>query len=578
VKEENMPLGNSKEVEIVRRKLLINAGLMAAFPAALMVLPAACTDGTEKTAKTTSVSPGKAELELLSPMGVIDPPPMLGLSPRLKTLEGKRLAMIHNNKAGAKELLIAVEEQLKEKYPSATFVRFDTTIGLADKPEKYAEIAESCDAFILGAGDLGTCTWWGVYHSIQIEKNGKPGVFLATENLMKNAESSSSDWGMPGFRTIALPPREWYTHRGTAEEMLPTAAKLLNAIIDGLTRPLTEKEANPKQRKKEIYPPITVSADSYEAAVEKFNEVFLENHMGDGLPLLPPTAERVKWMLSGTSRGPDEVLGKCPLRFGNVTIEKVAINAVMAGAKPEYLPAIIAAMDCFVGESGPGQKGEFFFHVLTSGGSFNLMILFNGPLAKELNMNSGPGFLGHGWRANNTIGRAVRLSTITIGHCWPAENDMALTGRINPHTWITFAENETESPWEPCHVGKGFAKDDSVVTVCEISSSFSTFIAGVTASWTAMSILDQMASKMSKRGGYMAVFALEVAEELKRLGFDRKDIQEWFHQKTGVAAENVNVLVAGSVPGYCLLFRITAMNAHVSKKITGATLTKAGRA
>ena len=87
--------------------------------------------------------------------------------------------------------------------------------------------------------------------------------------------------------------------------------------------------------------------------------------------------------------------------------------------------------------------------------------MVNGPIAKEINMNSGIGLFGHGWRSNNTIGRAVRLSTINIGHCWPRENDMALTGRPSAHTWYTFAENEDLSLWEPFHVVRSFKKEDS---------------------------------------------------------------------------------------------------------------------
>jgi hypothetical protein len=411
-----------------------------------------------------------------------------------------------------------------------------------------------------------------------VEKNGKPGLFFATEKFMKDARSAAADWAMPGLRILAVPSREWYTYRRTVEEIRPVVATLLAAIVDGLTRPLTEEEAKPKQRKAETYPPIKVSAESYEAAIEKFNEVFLEDHMGDGLPLLPPTRERVQWMLSGTSRRPDEVLGKCPMRFGNVTVEKVAVNAVMAGAKPEYLPAILSTMDCFVGESAPGQNGEYFFHTLGSTGAFNLVILFNGPLSRELNINSGIGLFGHGWRANNTIGRSIRLSTITVGHTWPGENDMALTGRINPHTWFTFAENEEASVWEPFHVSKGFNKEDNVVTVSKINPFVSTFGGGAVAFWTAQSILDQMAARMGKTGGYITVFSPEVAEELKKLGFSRKDVQEWFSQKVGIPPGNVDIVVAGAVPGYCLLFGIMFMNAHVSRKITGATLTKAGHA
>jgi len=383
---------------------------------------------------------------------------------------------------------------------------------------------------------------------------------------------------MPGLRLLPIPSQDWYTYRRTLQEIRPVAAKLVNTIVEGLTTPVTQEEAKPKQLKTEEHPNIKVSADTYETAIEKFNDVFLENHLGDGLPLIPPTADRVKWMLSGTTRRPGELLGKCPMKLGNVTIQKLAINSVMAGAKPEYFPAIISAMECFVGENGPGQKGEYFFHTLGSSGAFNLMILMNGPLAKEINMNSGMGLFGHGWRANNTIGRAVRLSTITIGQTWPRENDMALTGRVSAHTWFTFAENEEASPWEPYHVSRGFKKDDSVMTVAKVNNIFSTFGGGAVAFWTAQSILDQMAARMaSKTMGYIAVFDPEVVDELKKLGFSRKDVQEWFGQKAGVRPENVTVVVAGGVPGYCILYTVMMINAHVSKKITGAALTKAGR-
>ena len=246
--------------------------------------------------------------------------------------------------------------------------------------------------------------------------------------------------------------------------------------------------------------------------------------MGDGLPLVPPTAERVKWMLSGTNRSPDEVLGKCPLKLGTVTIEKIAVNAVMAGAKPEYLPVIIGAMESFVGENGPGGDGEKFFHTLGSSGSFNLVIMVNGPMAKEINMNNGIGLFGHGWRSNNTIGRAVRLSTINIGHCWPRENDMALTGRPSAHTWYTFAENEDLSLWDPFHVSRGFSKQDSCVTVTKVNSIYATFGGGAVGLWKAESILDQLAQRMPKRGGVYIVFNPEIHKELQQTGLQLEKV------------------------------------------------------
>jgi hypothetical protein len=390
-------------------------------------------------------------------------------------------------------------------------------------------------------------------------------------DFMRDARSAAADWGMPAIRTLSIPSDKWYTLRRSLEEIRPVAEQSLDAAIDALTRPLTSQEANvPPQKKEDIGPAeYVIAGDSYSSALEEFNELFLENHMGDGLPLVPPTAGRLKWMLSGTKRSPDEVLGKCPLKMGTVTIEKIAINAVMAGAKPEYLPVIIGAMECFVGESGPGQEGEFFFHTLGSSGAFNLVIMVNGPISKQIDMNSGIGLFGHGWRSNNTIGRAVRLSTINIGHCWPRVNDMALIGRASAHTWYTFAENEELSLWEPYHVSRGFKKEDSAVTVSKVNSIYSTYGGGAVGLWKAESILDQVAGRMGNRGASIVVFNPEVHKELNKLGFDRKAVQEWLAEKTGLPAKYIHIYVAGGVPGYTVMWGMLNENAHVTKKIMG---------
>jgi hypothetical protein len=413
----------------------------------------------------------------------------------------------------------------------------------------------------------------------ELEKRGLPGAYFVASNFITDAKSAASDWGVPAIRTVSLPSEKWYTLRRTAEELQPVAVQALNSITDVLTRPLNPVEANPLQPKiVDIGPAeFTVKGESLSAALENFNAHFLENHMGDGLPLVPPTAERVKWMLSGTSRSPDEVLGKCPLKLGTVTIEKIAVNAVMAGAKPEYLPVIIAAMECFVGESGHDKKGEFFFHTLGSSGAFNLMIMVNGPIAKEININSGIGLFGHGWRSNNTIGRAVRLCTINIGHCWPRENDMALTGRPSAHTWYTFAENEELSLWDPYHVTRNFKKEDSTVTMAKVNSIYSTFGGGAVGLWKAESILDQIAGRLSSRGAVYIVFNPEVNTELDKLGFTRSGVQEWLSAKAGLPAQNIHIAVAGGVPGYTVMWVLLNLNADVTKKIYGATLTQSGR-
>ena len=175
----------------------------------------------------------------------------------------------------------------------------------------------------------------------------------------------------------------------------------------------------------------------------------MDNHWGSGLLLIPPTAERLKWMLAGTSRDPNEVIGRIAPKNGIATIEKIAVNAVMAGARPEYLPVIITILEAV---SDPRFD---LLHMTASTGSFSLQIMVNGPIAERIHLNSGIGLMGYGWRANNTIGHAVRLCLINLGHVWPAENDMALIGRPSSHTCHVFAENERQSPWAavPCHPG-----------------------------------------------------------------------------------------------------------------------------
>jgi len=407
-----------------------------------------------------------------------------------------------------------------------------------------------------------------------MEKLGVPGVLLVSSQFTADAKSAAADWAMPGIRIVTIPSDKWYRFRGTVEEVRPLAEAAVDPIIKALTIPLTPQDEKPPQQPIVKLPPIKVTGAGYADAVEKLNDLFLKNHMGDGLPLVPPTREAVEAMLKGTTRSRDEVIGKVPMKFGIATVEKIAINSVMAGAKPEYFPVILTAMEAFC-------AGEFW-HMMGSSGSFTLIIMVNGPIAKEIDMNAGIGFLGDCWRANNTIGRSVRLATRNIGHTWPAENDMALVGRPSSHTFFIFAENEEMSPWEPYHVSMGFKKEDSTVTVTKVGSYFGAsgqiVGGGAVATWTAQSILDGMARLATFKGsGYYTWFHPEAAQALVDAGFTgRSKIQEWFSGKTGVAAKDVSVAVTGGVPGYSMIWAYE-LDTHVTKKIHGAALTKAGR-
>ncbi|HEX6032424.1 MAG TPA: TlpA disulfide reductase family protein [Tepidiformaceae bacterium] len=187
-------------------------------------------------------------------------------------------------------------------------------------------------------------------------------------------------------------------------------------------------------------------------------EFMFDQGLTDGLPVIPPTRERVLRMLSGTKRDAQEILGLVPPNLAPVTVEKIAINAVMAGCKPEYMPVVLAAVEAILDE-------QFNMHGVLATTHFPTpVIIVNGPIRDRIGMNYRMNALGQGNRANATIGRAVQLVVRNVGGGRPGEVDRAALGQPGKYTFC-FAEFEERSNWEPLHVERGFQKGDSVVTV-----------------------------------------------------------------------------------------------------------------
>ena len=193
--------------------------------------------------------------------------------------------------------------------------------------------------------------------------------------------------------------------------------------------------------------------DTYE-----LNRFFIERHWGDGFPVIAPTAERVASMLSHTRRAPDDVVAKIAPAYGEATVERIAINAVLAGCLPDYLPVLIAAAEAIAAPEFNLQG----IQSTTNPGTVFLII--NGPIARRLGVNSGNNCLGQGNWANETLGRALRLILQNIGGALPGEMDRATQGQPGKYSFCC-AENEEASPWEPLHVERGFARECSTVTV-----------------------------------------------------------------------------------------------------------------
>ena len=181
-------------------------------------------------------------------------------------------------------------------------------------------------------------------------------------------------------------------------------------------------------------------------------------HFGDGLPLVPPTAERVGQMLTANGVDPEAVVCELAPLFARATWQAIAINAVMAGCRPQYLPVVAAAVDAMA-------EPEFnLIGISTTTGSASTLVIVNGPVAQRIGMNAGGNALGPGNHANATIGRAVRLVLQNVGGARAGEIDMATLGQPAKLTFC-MAENESASPWSPLQVDRGFDAADSVVTV-----------------------------------------------------------------------------------------------------------------
>jgi hypothetical protein len=384
--------------------------------------------------------------------------------------------------------------------------------------------------------------------AVRLEGLGIPGVLAVARGFEDDANTAADVNGMPVLRLVVIPGYIW--GRQPREAKKPLAEAHFNELVEAMLRPLSAEEKKPEQTK-ERFEPIEIVAESDETVFEKFNQLFLNNRWGDGLPLVPPTTEGVKWMLSGTSRSPDEVIGRVAPGNGIATIEKIAINAVMAGAKPEYLPVIIAAME--------GLTDESFdvLHMQASTGNFTLAIIVTGPMGKEIEMNSGIGYLGHGWRANNTIGRAVRLCLLNFGHVWPGVSDMANVGRPSPHTFYTFAENEDFNPWEPYHVDRGFKPEDSCVTVSTVGG-YGGFGVNHLTGRSAQELLNDMvygigqkrkifdlfkrgtANPMAHWSKHIFVLYPQAATELQDLGFTQESLTNYIYERTSVPFEELS--------------------------------------
>jgi len=187
-------------------------------------------------------------------------------------------------------------------------------------------------------------------------------------------------------------------------------------------------------------------------------ETYLARQWTDGLPIVPPTELRVREMIAGAGLPASQGVGVIPPRFAEATVENVAVNAVMAGCRPAYMPVILAALQA---ACDPAFR---LYSIQATTHPCGLLAIVSGPVVKALELNAGFGTFGPGFRANATIGRALRLVLMNVGGAWPGHGDQSTHGSPAKYSYC-LAENDAASPWEPLRVALGFGAEESTVTV-----------------------------------------------------------------------------------------------------------------
>ncbi len=583
-----------------------------------------CANGKKEAGVNDRVT-----LEILEPHGELAFPERRGLSaPRLSNLNGKKIAILAMFQDSL-TFFDTIKSMLKRQYPSVEFIHY--SYGVPNSPDNTPKIASECDGWIDGVKASET----GSRHDdgARLEKRGCPGVAIVSDAIIKAKRLLVDINGMPTCRVLAVPAVDYLAAKADPELMKPVAEAAFESIHDALITPLKKEEREVANFSYDYSPKKFTGAD-YSEANEKLQQYCADNFMTDGMPIVPPTREAVDRMLAGTSYPPDKEIGLMFPKQGRATVEKIAINAVMAGARPEYLPVIIAMIETIT------AKDFNQYHIVNE----ILPITFiSGPIVEEIGINNEVGYLAPGHRANATIGRAMLMCMINIG--WRRMDVYSSPGGPGqPAAYANYIipENQKASPWEPYAVSIGFTPEESTVTICEgiyISRGPSETLS--TRSFNER--LDQMSRMFSPSAGVFGFYGMPrkgtdvrhmiaihptFVRQLANAGFTRDSFIKWLHDKNtinwdrmnederkkframvaegkvpGIKTEdckpglyrepfadpkNVAVMVAGTGAGGVVVFQTpSGSTAHVEdvevtrpymhKVIHGATLTKAGR-
>lgn len=362
-----------------------------------------------------------------------------------------------------------------------------------------------------------------IHDMIVVEKMGKPGVAIVSGRFDSDAAASSRAFGMPDLQWIVVP----HIYRNLDPETCRTQTEdAIDDLISSLTSSIDARE-----QVEAVDTRRYEGEDRYDSIL-KMNEEFINEDLGDGLFLHPATSEAIAEMLTGTNLPPDHVVCDMPPGFGVATVEKIAINSVMAGAKPEHLPVVVAAVKALSKLGGDGGKS-----LLMSTSPQAPLLIVNGPVTNRLGLNPGSA-LGPGRDnlINTLIGRAFALCFRNIGHWYLNKMDMDTIGTSRKFIQC-IAENEDASPWQPFSVDQGFSSDESTVSVFVTDGELDVQDQG---NHTAKGLLKNLAygstfgtmSLQSPNSGQQRLILMppDVARPVGNQGFSKQGAKEFIHE------------------------------------------------
>ena len=400
---------------------------------------------------------------VLSPWAEVDQSALYGLSPRLPDLNGKTIGMFGDFMKIATYMLQVVEKHVKKQYPEAKFSYYEYKTETTDIAKDEAALAtfrlwlQSVDCVMVFYGAVPSSSLFLGYNAAFMEKCGKPAVMAVVPRTFSAGQRGVKARCVPGLRIVPFQPEVLDIFgrsdlEQTEKNMGAGTAQFVQELVEGLTAPLTEEEKNPSPADQSL------ATRTFEGTPDQISDLFYSYGWTNGTPVKMPTREAVDEMMRGTDYPADYVVAKIPPMMGLATVEKIAVNAVMAGCLPTYLPVLIAAV------KGAMDPKIYLEGWCCSQSTWGPVLTLSGKAAEDIGFNTADHALTPAFRANTTIARAFGYIMMNIGGVRPGVEDLSEMGH-EFREGFAMGDSLQNNPWGPVHEDCGFDKDDSCVTM-----------------------------------------------------------------------------------------------------------------